>query len=127
MDAHKRLLSILHIVYGALNLLVFLIIHLALETAMPFIENEMESDSNELMIIKTVFAFVHSLFFILIILFPLPSIVGGIALLQGKKWGLTMTMISGCLSLLSVPVGTALGIYTIYVYVQSSKTENDQN
>ncbi|WP_421877176.1 hypothetical protein [Marinoscillum sp.] len=127
MDAHKRLLSILHIVYGSLNLLFFLIVHLVLETVLPFIENELEGDSNELMIVKTVFMFIHSLFFILIILFPLPSIVGGIAQLRGKSWGLTVMMISGCLSLLSIPLGTALGIYTIYVYVQSSKPENDEN
>lgn len=127
MDSHKRLLSILHIVYGSLTLLTFLFIHLALEFAMPFIENELNGDSDELMIVKTVFLFIHSLFIILIIIFPLPSIVGGIALLMRKNWGLIMVMISGCLSILSVPVGTALGIYTIWVYVQNDKesTSND--
>lgn len=124
MDSHKRLLSILHIVYGSLSLLTLLIVNLALEVAIPFIENEVSGD--ELRLIKTVFLFVHSLFFILIILFPLPSIVGGIAQLNGKKWGMTVMMISGCLSLLSVPVGTALGVYTIYVFTQSSKQE-EQN
>lgn len=124
MDTHKRLLSILHIVYGFLGLVTLLIVNLALEVAMPFIENEVSGD--ELQIIKTVFLFVHSLFFVLIVLFPLPSIVGGFAQLNGKKWGMTVMMISGCLSLPSVPLGTALGVYTIYVYMQASKQqEND--
>ncbi|WP_258098407.1 hypothetical protein [Marinoscillum pacificum] len=123
MNSQKKLLSILHIVYGSLTLITLLIVNLALEVALPFIENEVSGD--ELRLIKTVFLFVHSLFFILIILFPLPSIVGGIAQLNGKKWGLTVMMISGCLSLLSVPVGTALGVFTIYVFTQSSKQEQN--
>lgn len=126
MDSHKKLLSILHIIYGSLTLLTFLFIHLALDIALPFIENELRGDSEEFMIIKTVFMFVRSLFIILIIVFPLPSIIGGIALLMKKQWGLTTVMISGCLSILSFPVGTALGIYTIWVYIQSTKeTTND--
>lgn len=123
MNSQKKLLSILHIVYGSLTLITLLIVNLALEVALPFIENEVSGD--ELRLIKTVFLFVHSLFFILIILFPLPSIVGGIAQLNGKKWGLTVMMISGCLSLLSVPVGTALGVFTIYIFTQSSKQEQN--
>ncbi len=125
MDTQKRLLSILHIVYGSLGLLGFLVLHLVLDTILPFIENEI-GDGDDYMIVQTVFLFVRSLFLLLIIIFPLPSIVGGVAQLKGKPWGMTVMMISGCLSLLSFPLGTALGVFTIYVYSKSSKqNEND--
>lgn len=130
MDSHKRLLSILHIAYGMLHVVIFIIVNLLLRTIFPFIESELESSNGEgLAIIQMVFSFVRSIFFILIIMMPLPSIVGGAALLNGKKWGLTLLLISGCLALFSVPIGSALGIYTLWVYLENQKAEklNDKN
>ncbi|MEQ9302695.1 MAG: hypothetical protein RJQ14_02165 [Marinoscillum sp.] len=127
MESHNKLLGILHIVYGALQIFFFLIIHLLMDSIMPFILDELQPDSNELMIVEMSLMFVKSLFLILIIIFPLPSIIGGLGVLNGKKWGMMLLMISGCLSLLSVPVGTALGIYTIWVYLENNKLKNDAN
>lgn len=122
MDAHKRLLAILHIVYGTLQILIFAVINLLLSTVLPFIEAEMEGgNSEELAIVKMVFYFIRSFFVILIILFPIPSIIGGIAQLNGKKWGMPLLLISGCLGLLNIPIGTALGIYTLWVYLENQK------
>src|SRR5262245_53637258 len=47
-----------------------------------------------------------------------PGVIGGIALLKRKSWSWVLIFILGCLDLLSVPLGTALGIYTIWVLVQ---------
>lgn len=127
MESHNKLLSILHIVYGSLQVFFFVLVHVLMDIIMPFISEEVGTGSDELMIVEMSFMFVKSLFLILIIIFPLPSIIGGVAALNGKKWGMTLMMISGCLSLLSVPVGTALGIYTIWVYLENNKVKNDAN
>ncbi|MEP0368113.1 MAG: hypothetical protein ABJN36_19750 [Cyclobacteriaceae bacterium] len=127
MESNKRILSILHIIYGTLTLVTFLIVNTIFQSIFPFIINEV--DSEEKMIIGTVTYLIRVIALVLVFTVPLPSIVGGIAMLNGKKWGMIPLLISGCLSLLSFPLGMALGIYTIWVFVQDQKQNklNDQN
>ena len=49
------------------------------------------------------------------------AIIGGISLLNGKSWALTLLLVLGCFKLFSFPFGTALGIYTIWVYAEDKK------
>jgi hypothetical protein len=51
------------------------------------------------------------------------GIVAGIGLLQRAPWARVLTLVIGFLSLLSVPVGTALGIYTIWVLLSAGAEE----
>jgi hypothetical protein len=57
------------------------------------------------------------IFYFLIIL-AIPSILGGIGLLKRKKWARILVLILGCLNLPSIPFGTALGIYTLWVLIK---------
>lgn len=43
----------------------------------------------------------------------LPSIIAGIGLLRRQEWGRILALIVGFLSLIDVPIGTALGVYSI--------------
>lgn len=43
------------------------------------------------------------------------GIAGGIGLLQRAHWGRVLTLVVGFTSILSLPFGTALGVYTIWV------------
>jgi hypothetical protein len=43
----------------------------------------------------------------------LPSIIAGIGLLRRKEWGRILALIVGFISLIDIPLGTALGIYCI--------------
>lgn len=45
----------------------------------------------------------------------IPGIVAGIGLLQRKQWGRIIALVVGFFSLLNIPLGTALGIYTFIV------------
>lgn len=126
MESHKKLLSILHIVYGALHILLFIMLNLLFSTIMPFILAELEDSNDEgAMVVKMVALFVRSITFVLFAVVPLPSVIGGIAQLNNKNWGLTAMMVSGCLSLLSIPIGTALGVYTIWVYMENNKQKTE--
>ena len=46
-----------------------------------------------------------------------PSIIAGIGLLYHKQWAV-LTIILSVIHLFSVPVGTALGIYGLWVLLQ---------
>ncbi len=44
----------------------------------------------------------------------LPSLIGGWGLLKGKSWSRILAIVLGCIQLLGFPVGTAIGIYTLW-------------
>ena len=48
----------------------------------------------------------------------LPSLIGGWGLLNGKSWSRILVLVVGCLQLLGFPVGTAIGVYTIWALTQ---------
>jgi hypothetical protein len=41
----------------------------------------------------------------------------GFALLNRKPWGRTLGIVAGVLSLIKIPIGTGLGIYTLWVLI----------
>jgi hypothetical protein len=57
------------------------------------------------------------IFYFLIIL-AIPSILGGIGLLKRKKWARILVLILGCLNLPNIPLGTTLGVYTLWVLIK---------
>ncbi len=55
---------------------------------------------------------------IFVIITSLPGIVGGIGVLQRRTWGRIVVIIVSFLNLLSIPFGTALGIYSLWVLLK---------
>jgi hypothetical protein len=53
----------------------------------------------------------------------LPGLLAGYGLLKRKKWGHILGIVDGILSLLSFPVGTALGAYTLFILFQNSAND----
>lgn len=47
------------------------------------------------------------------------GLVGGIGLLSRAPWARTLTLVAGFIELLNVPIGTALGIYAIWVLLSA--------
>ena len=48
----------------------------------------------------------------------LPSLIGGFGLLRQKLWARPVLLVIGVLSLFSVPIGTVLGVYTLWVLLK---------
>ncbi len=51
----------------------------------------------------------------LLVLLSAPGILAGIGLLKYQQWGRVLALVLGILNLLNFPVGTALGVYTLWV------------
>jgi hypothetical protein len=45
------------------------------------------------------------------------ALLTGIALLNRKSWGRTLAIVAAVLALIKIPLGTGLGIYTLWVLV----------
>jgi hypothetical protein len=52
----------------------------------------------------------------------LPGIAAGIGLLRRKSWGRVLAIVVGILNLINFPVGTIIGVYTLWVLFQNTAT-----
>lgn len=125
MEVHKRILAILYIISGSLQILGMLFVTAFLSVLIPFIMEEAGPDAEWVFV--WLVPFIRIIAVVIILFFAIPSIIGGVGLLNGKPWALTLLLVLGCFKLFSFPVGTAIGIYTIYVYSQNNKVSSPNN
>lgn len=64
--------------------------------------------------------FAAALFFITL---ALPGFFAGYGLLKRRNWGRILAIVVGALNLFNIPIGTALGIYTLWVLTLDDATE----
>ena len=121
MDSHKKILAVLYIVSGSFQMVILGLISIFLSSLFPIVAKEV--DANMVWVMDLMGTLLPGIFWGIILLFSVPSIIGGIATLQGKSWALTLLLVMGCFKLFSFPIGTALGVYTIWVYAESNKKE----
>ena len=119
METHKRVLGILFIISGSVQILIMLILSTLFSILLPYILEHAQVD--EQWVLVWIVPFIRIITFGVILLFAVPSIIGGIALLNKKKWALTLVLVLGCFKLFTFPIGTAIGIYTIWVYSEDHK------
>ena len=119
MDVHKRILAILYIISGSLQILGMLFISAFISLIIPFIMDEAGQEAQWVFV--WIVPFIRIIAVVVILFFAIPSIIGGVGLLNNKSWSLTLLLVLGCFKLFSFPIGTAIGIYTIYVYSENHK------
>jgi hypothetical protein len=124
MESHKRVVGILYIVTGILQFIGMLLLSVLISSLIPFIADSAEENTR--WVFEWIVPFINIIVAIVIVLFSIPSIIGGGALLQGKSWALTLLLILGCFKLFSFPIGTAIGIYTIWVYAEDKKSVSEK-
>lgn len=111
LDTHVRILGWVHIVMSSL----FLLIGVGVSALMLF-GGLFSGDAEAFGIVTIVAIFVGGLMLVI----GLPGILAGIGLLKRKNWGRILAIIVGVLNITNIPVGTIIGIYTLYVLLQSS-------
>jgi hypothetical protein len=60
---------------------------------------------------------------VLLLAVSLPGLLGGIFLMKRRRWARILVLVLGFLSLFAVPIGTALGVYTIWVLLKPEADE----
>ena len=119
MESHRRILGILYIVSGIMNLVAMLLLSLLFSILFPFIFENAHIDDQWVMV--WVLPIIRTIAVIIILLIAIPSLLGGWGMLTNKSWAMTLLLILGCLKLFSFPFGTAIGIYTIWVYAEEHR------
>jgi hypothetical protein len=113
MQSHVKILGILHIVFGALGLLIGIGM-LVLFGGIAGIVG-MNAESEDAAIAVPILGGIGGLIFVFTALLSIPGIIAGIGLLHLRPWARILAIIISILSLLHVPFGTALGFYGIWV------------
>ena len=122
MGAHKRILGILYIISGGLQIIGMIILSAVFSVVFPLIlDQAINTNIGDEWVVIWIVPFIRTIAVLIIIFLSIPSIIGGIAVLKSKTWGLTLILILGCFKLFSFPIGTALGIYTIWVYTEEHR------
>jgi hypothetical protein len=114
IDSHVRIAAILHIVMGAIALLVLLVVGAIVAAVGTF--------GMSLGLERDVTAWVGGVGMLLVALFAvivIAEIVGGVMLLRGSELGRAMTIVFSALSLLNIPIGTAIGAYSLWALLRA--------
>jgi hypothetical protein len=118
MEKHVTLVGALHIGYCALQI-VLALTGIVLVVGAGLIGGLISEEG----IVLTITSIVGAIIFLWILLVSLPSIVGGVALLRYKPWGRYLVLVLSVLALFNIPLGTAIGAYSIWVLLQDETTE----
>jgi len=114
MKKHITILGALYIACGCLQILIAMIVFSLV------VGGGVLSCDEEAIAVTTA---VGSTIAFFLILMAVPGFIGGIGLLKYRRWARILVLILGCLNLFSVPLGTALGVYTIWVVMADETVE----
>lgn len=114
MEGHVRTVASLHIALSILGFLLSIVIYSVLNLIGNFV------DEKEAQIVLSIVANVVAIFLFVL---SIPGLIGGIGLFKYKEWARILVLIVSALKLLNFPIGTAVGVYSIWVLVQKETTE----
>jgi hypothetical protein len=114
MEKHVTVLGILYIAFSALGLLLAVILFTAI------VGGGLISGDSEAMFITGIVGPAIALFFVLL---STPGLIGGIYLLKHRPWARILVLVLGFINLIEIPIGTALGIYTIWVLIKNETVD----
>lgn len=109
MDQHIKIAAVLQILYGAFALFIAVLVFAILMGA-----GILSGDRTAALVTGTLGVVIGTIFFVLAI----PSFIAGAGLLKRREWARIVTIILSCIHLLSFPVGTIVGGYSLWVLLQ---------
>ena len=110
MKKHVTVVGAIQIGSGILGIVGALVVFFALNFAKSFVGNED--------VPTVVLSFLAISLPLLIGFLSTLSLVGGIALLSYKNWARILVMIVAAMGCLAIPIGTLIGVYSIWALMQ---------
>ena len=109
IEKHVTIVGILHIGKGALMMLIGLFIFLTM-IGVGFLSRDREA--------MRILPLIALMTCGILTVTSLPGLIGGIGVLKHKNWARILLMVVAAMDLLNVPVGTAIGVYTLWALIQ---------
>lgn len=109
MDRHVTALGVIYIASGILGILIGLFLFWVL-----VIPGVASGETKAIAVLGTLGGMLGGVIAVL----SIPEIIAGYGLLKHKEWARILGLILGVLSLLEIPIGTAIGIYALWVLLK---------
>lgn len=122
MDTHVRVVAVLHIVLGGLGVIIALGILLLFGGIAGIVGTFAVPEDPDALLAIPILSLIGGVIFFVVLILSLPSIIAGIGLLKYKPWARILTIVLCAIDLINVPIGTAIGVYGLWVLL-SSETE----
>ena len=119
LDGHKKVLGILYVISATLTIAGMVLLKAILSVVFSIALDK--ADPDDRVIIDMVLSLVQFLPYLIVIFISLPTLIAGIGLLTHQRWAPLLAVIMGCLKLFSFPIGTAIGVYAIWIYSEDHK------
>ena len=114
MEKHINVVATLQIVYSILGLIIATTIFILFHVIGDF------ADDHEAEFVLSIIA---NVIMVISFIVSLPGILAGIGLFKRKEWARVLTLIISVLNLFSFPIGTGIGVYSIWALVQPENVE----
>jgi hypothetical protein len=112
MEEHVKVVAILNIVLGGLGVLAALFVLLFFGGLAGLAGSDPSPDSD---VGATILGLIGGVGFLVLAVLSLPCVIAGYGLLHYRPWAQTLTIVMSILNLIHIPLGTALGIYSLWV------------
>jgi len=119
MDTHVRVLGILHIVLGGLGVVVGLGFLLLFGGAASIVGMTAMPQDEKAFLAVPKLGVIGGAICVLALVVSLPAIIAGIGLLKFRPWARILTLVLSAINLLNVPIGTAIGVYGLWVLLNN--------
>ena len=111
-EEHNKALGICHLAYGGLMLLLMLSMFIFMWVMLSAIPSRPGGPDPDMPLaffgIFLAFMFIYSLIFFV------PSLIAGYAMLKHKSWARTASIVAAVFEVMSFPFGTAVGVYSFW-------------
>ena len=114
MKTHVNVVGLIDLITGLLFTALAALVSVGLLVFAPAFNGAPPWSPEDATVIVAVALAISSLFLVI----GIPSLIAGAGLLKQKGWARTLALVMAVLALASFPVGTAAGIYTLWVLSQ---------
>lgn len=115
MREHIRILGILNIVMGCFTALGGIIVLIVMGAMSQMIASAIAASNPDFAGAAPFITAIGAGFAVFLLLLAAPAIIGGWGLLNFRPWARTLMIVLSILHLIHVPLGTALGVYGLWV------------
>lgn len=114
MEKHINVVATLQIVYSIFGLILATTIFILFHVIGDFVDDQEA---------EFVLSIVANVIMVIFFIVSLPGILAGIGLYKRKEWARILTLIISVLNLFSFPIGTGIGVYSIWALIQPENVE----
>lgn len=119
MEKHIKLVAVLNIVYRCFIVVgsfVLFILSALFGRIMDFVEQRGDLHAGDIpREVLDIVPFILVIVGVVMLIISVIAIIGSVGLMRKKEWGRITLLIVSVFNLMHVPLGTALGVYTLWV------------